>query len=240
MNTRERIEKRFKELEGDLNAVSKTVESHLRTSRRPRQSFVGEVSGFSSPPAEIETIDKAKWFSWCVSAMHLLTLVFGESAIHLAEFKKIFNSPASFSYKTEALGGIFSAAKADFEGGYAVRIEASVAGEIFADFVTLAKEALDQKQKNVAAVLACAALEDTLKRVGAANGLDVAEKEMSEVIGAIKSAGLIGAGAAKLLSSMPRIRNDALHANWDRVTESEVGGVIGFVEQLIFSHLSPS
>jgi hypothetical protein len=39
---------------------------------------------------------------------------------------------------------------------------------------------------------------------------------------------------------MPRIRNDALHANWDRVTEAEVGGVIGFVEQLIFSHLSPS
>jgi hypothetical protein len=37
-------------------------------------------------------------------------------------------------------------------------LEASIAGEIFADFVALAKEALNQKQKSAAAVLACAAL----------------------------------------------------------------------------------
>jgi hypothetical protein len=132
------------------------------------------------------------------------------------------------------------AAKVDYEGGYAVKIEASVAGEIFADFVALAKEALDQKQKNVAAVLACAALEDTLKRIGMTNGLNVAEKEMSEVISAIKAAGLIGGGAAKLLDRMPKIRNDVMHANWENVTEVEIGGVIGFVEQLIIYHFSPS
>jgi hypothetical protein len=132
------------------------------------------------------------------------------------------------------------ARKADFEGGYAIKIEASVAGKIFADFVTLPKKSLDQKQKDVAAVLACAALEDTLKRIGVANGLDVGEKDMTEVISAIKGAGLIGGGAVKLLSPMPKIRNYALHANWEKITEAEVGGVIGFVDQLILTHLSPS
>jgi hypothetical protein len=173
-------------------------------------------------------------------AMHLLNLAFGESAIHFAEFGKVYHMASrNFPVKIAILKGIFAAAKADFEGGYAVKIEASVAGEIFADFVALAKEALNQKQKNVAAVLACAALEDTLKRLGVANGLDVGEKEMAEVVNAIKSAGLIGGGAAKLLSSMPKIRNYAFHANWDNITEAEVGGVIGFVEQLILSHFSP-
>jgi hypothetical protein len=221
MNTREKIEKRFKELEADFDAVSKTVGS-------------GEGSNLFG------TIDTAKWFSWCTGAMHLLKLVFGELSIYRAEFGKVFNSPVSFDYKTKALGGIFSAAKEDFEGGYAIKLEASVAGEIFADFVALAKEALNQNQKNVAAVLACAALEDTLKRIGTANGLNVAEKDMSEVVNAIKAAGLIKGGAAKLLDPMPKIRNYALHANWDRISEAEVGGVIGFVEQVILSHFSPS
>jgi hypothetical protein len=83
MNTRERIEKRFKELEIDLDAVSKTVESHLRTPNRPGTSWVTERS-VSSP--KIETIDTTKWFSWCTRAMHLLKLIFGESSIHLTEF----------------------------------------------------------------------------------------------------------------------------------------------------------
>jgi hypothetical protein len=218
MNTRERIEKRFKELVDELLALK------------------GRVA--HGP----DSVEAGKWYGWCASAMHLIKMAFGESSVHFTEFEKIYSvNVGGFSVEVlEWLNGIFLAAKADYEGGYAVKVEVSVAGEIFADFIALAKEALDQKQKNVAAVLACAALEDTLKRVGAANGLDVAEKEMSEVISAIKSAGLIGGGAAKLLGSMPRIRNDALHANWDRVTEAEVGGVIGFVEQLIFSHLSPS
>jgi len=73
-----------------------------------------------------------------------------------------------------------------------------------------------------------------------ANGLDVGEKDMTEVISAIKGAGLIGGGAVKLLSPMPKIRNYALHANWEKITEAEVGGVIGFVDQHILTHLSPS
>ncbi|MBV8353544.1 MAG: hypothetical protein JOZ21_14850 [Verrucomicrobia bacterium] len=87
--------------------------------------------------------------------MHLLKLAFGQSAIYFAQFEKVFNSGSGYSKKTEALGGIFSAAKADYAGGFAVGMEASIAGEIFADFVALAKEALGQKQKDVAAVLAC-------------------------------------------------------------------------------------
>jgi len=132
---------------------------------------------------------------------------------------------------------IFMSAKADYDGGYAMSMEASIAGEIFADFVALAKRALEEKQKDVAAVLACAALEDTLKRIAAANGLDVSEKEMADVINALKAARVIEGGTSKLVSAMPKIRNYALHANWDKISEADVGGVIGFVEQLILTHL---
>jgi hypothetical protein len=219
MNTRENIEKRFEELADQIPPLKSMARMH--------------------GPASIDT---GKWYGWCISATHLLKLVFGDSSVHFTEFKNIYDpNVGGFSVDVlEWLNGIFLAAKADFEGGYAITLEASIAGEIFADFVALAKEALNQKQKDVAAVLGCAALEDTLKRLGAANGLDVRDKEMADVVNAIKAAKLVGGGAAKLLSSMPKIRNYALHANWDNITEAEVGGVIGFVEQLILLHFSPS
>jgi len=56
--------------------------------------------------------------------------------------------------------------------------------------IARAKLALDDN-KDVAAVLACAALEDALKRVAIKNELDVDDKDMSEVINALKAGGVL-------------------------------------------------
>jgi uncharacterized protein YutE (UPF0331/DUF86 family) len=241
MKTREKIQNRFNELEGELDAVSKTVELHSRPQRRTQQSFVGEVSGWSNPPATSESVDVAKWYSWGTSAMHLLKLVFGESSIHFTEFEKVYHvAPRSFSMKAQALKGIFSAAKVDFAGGYAISLEASIAGEIFADFVALAKEALNQKQKDVAAVLGCAALEDTLKKLASMNGLEIEGKDLQEIVNALKTKGLVSGAEKKILHPMRDVRNDALHADWDKISEIHAASVISTVEQLILSHFSAS
>jgi len=55
-------------------------------------------------------------------------------------------------------------------------VQASISGEIFGDFIGLAKSALRENYKDVAAVLACAALEDSLKRFAETNGLSVGDK----------------------------------------------------------------
>jgi hypothetical protein len=167
-----------------------------------------------------------------------LKLAFGESTVYPDTFENVLGKNRVNSNKAEALGDILSAAKADFDGGFAADLEASITGEIFADFVTLAKRALDEKQKDVAAVLASAALEDTLKRIGAANGLDVANKDMSAVISALKAARVIKGGVSKLLDRMPRIRKHAMHAEWTDITAEEVGSLVAFAEQLILTHFS--
>jgi hypothetical protein len=55
---------------------------------------------------------------------------------------------------------VFLAAKEDYEGGYIFNLKAALTGEIFFDFIAAAQAALDDGYKDVAAVLACAALED--------------------------------------------------------------------------------
>lgn len=57
---------------------------------------------------------------------------------------------------------------------------------------------------------------------------------------ALKSKGLVSGVGKKILDPMRRVRNDALHADWDNISEMHVGSVISTVEQLILSHFSPS
>ena len=111
-----------------------------------------------------------------------------------------------------------------------------VSGEVFGDFVAAAKKALDEGSKDVAAVLACAALEDALKRFAKVNELNVDGKDMSEVIGALKSKGLVGGAQKSILETMPKTRNNAMHADWGKISTAEVGGVIGFTEQFLLQN----
>jgi hypothetical protein len=82
----------------------------------------------------------------------------------------------------KVLQGIVSSAREDFRGGYVFDVDLRVSGEVFGDFVAMAKHALSDGHKDVAAVLACASLEDALKRYALANGLVVNENTMTEVV----------------------------------------------------------
>ena len=124
----------------------------------------------------------------------------------------------------------------DYSHGFAINLQTAISGEIFQDFVELAKHALVEGNKDVAAVLACSALEDTLKRYAKNQGLAVDDKDMTDVVAALKSQGLVSGAQKTLLSTMPKISNYAMHANWDKLTQPDVNSVIGFVEQFLITY----
>jgi hypothetical protein len=113
-----------------------------------------------------------------------------------------------------------------------------ISAEVFGGFVTLAKQALSEGHKDVAAVLARAALEDALKRYAVSRNLTVTEKSMSDVVNALKPEGLVAGAQKSLLDAMPRVRNFAMHAEGSRISEPEVSSVIGFVEQFLLTKFS--
>ena len=209
------IIKRFAELDAQI--------ASLRTTQRG--------SGLS-------IYDPVQWQQWATSAHHMLRVALGDTSPHFQNFEKVYEKCNGWEKEVHALRGIFLAAKADYEGGYAFRVEALISGEIFGDFVALSRNALVEGYKDVAAVLACAALEDALKRFALMNGLDVSDKVMQEVVGALKSKGLVGGAQRTMLDTMPKIRDYAMHANWDKITAQDVGSVLGFVEQLLLTKFS--
>ncbi len=173
------------------------------------------------------------WRKWATSAQNLIKLTFGDLSPHSRNFLSLYEKCHGSDYEVRPLFEVFHSASDDFNAGFAGNIDLRISGEVFGDFVALAKQSLSEGHKDVAAVLTCAALEDALKRFALANGLDIDQKMMSEVINSLKSAGLVVGPQKSLLDSMLRIRNSAFHANWAKISEADVGGVIGFVEQFL-------
>ena len=209
------IARRFAELEGQVNALRAHVQD----------------GGFAA-------YNIAEWQQWATSAQNIIRAAFGEDSPHFANFAAAYEKCRGWDNEVDALKGIFRGAKADCDGGYAFSVQATISGEIYGDFVVLAKTALAEGAKDVAAVLACAALEDALKRFALMNGLPVSDKVMQEVVNALKAKGLVGGAQKSLLDAMPKIRDYAMHANWDKINAQDVGSVIGFVEQFLLAKFS--
>ena len=180
-------------------------------------------------------VPSGKWENWATSVQNLIKAVFDENSPHYENFTKAFNHCNGVEPHVKKLQGIFKSAKEDFEGGYVFNVDLRISGEVFGDFIVLAKQSLSEGNKDVAAVLASAALEDTLKRYAQVNGLNVENKNMTEVISALKSEGLVSGAQKSLLNAMPKIRNYALHAEWEKISEPDVNSIIGYVEQFLLS-----
>lgn len=190
-----------------------------------------ESSGYSSG----RYVPHGKWHQWATSAQNLIAATFGKNSPHFENFSTLYAACQGSDYQVGALQAVFLSAKDDFTNGYVFNVELRVSGEVFGDFVALARESLSQGNKDVAAVLACAALEDALKRYASSNGLNVSGKDMQEVVNALKGAGLVAGAQKTLLDAMPRVRNIALHGEWSKLSEPDVSSVLGFVEQFLLS-----
>jgi hypothetical protein len=210
----EQIAKRFDELAVQANGI--------------------RVVGNDSRYADYQT-----FYTWVSSAHNIIQAVFGKDSPHFvrldAEISRVQNNYVP-ERQLQACRGIFLGAKSDVDGGYLFNVQTSFTGEIFGDIVATAKAALVEGQHTVASVLACAALEDALKRLATVNGLVVEDKTMEEVINALKAKGLVSGAQKALLSAMPKIRNHAMHAEWEKLTPQDAGSVIGYVEQFLLAH----
>ena len=182
-----------------------------------------------------EYVNDGKFKGFRSASLSFLERIFGVSQTYYKEY--FHNVEASSPSNTEAGINILQAAKKEIADGWLFTVEGQVSAEIFADFIALAKEALDDN-KDVAAVLACAALEDALKRVAVKEGLNVYDKDMSEVINALKAKGVIKGAQAPIVQSYVKLRNKAFHAEWDKIDKESVSSVIGFTEQFLLTNFS--
>jgi len=211
------VTKRFNELEKQMRSIQ------MRASRSSNDN----------------TADPEQFYAWASSALSAIQNSFGKESPHYTNFQKEMSEISNntvWSKRFNSICGVFMGAKSDIDSGYLFDLERSVSGEVFVDFVTAAKTALAEGHHTVATVLACAALEDALKRYASSQGLNVEGQAMDSVVNALKGKGLVSGAQKALLAALPKVRNNAMHAEWDKLTPQDAGSVIGFVEQFLLAN----
>jgi hypothetical protein len=212
MSIDERIRRRFEELEKQADAL------------------------YEDEPPNTKRVDLRKWARWSTNALHLLRSACGPDSVHFIKMEERLSRGGVSDQTVEIVAGILNAARSDYEGGYLLDLRAALSGEILGDFLSLSRRALAEGYKDVAAVLASAALEDALKRYARVNSLNVDDRVMQEVVAALRTRGLVGGAQKALLEVMPKLRDFAMHANWSKFTEADVNSMIAFVEQFLLQH----
>ncbi len=184
-------------------------------------------------------VNFSKYIGFRSASLSFLEQIFGRGHSYYNAFNLHMETTNTINNPRCAEVGIniLQTAKNEIEGGWLFTIEGQISAEIFADFIALAKKALDEN-KDVAAVLACAAIEDALKRLAMKENIDVSDKEMSDVINALKAKGIIKGAQSSIIQSYVQLRNKAFHAQWDKIDKESVSGLISFTEQFLLTNFS--
>jgi uncharacterized protein YutE (UPF0331/DUF86 family) len=196
-------------------------------------------SGQNQPPQEIGP-------QVYTGALQLASLLYGTQSHQIDALKEIHKRSTSQPNRLDLqhrnmmyeITGTLRNYRSEVEEGIVASIQKQAQGEVLSDFISLSKQALQEGSKDVAAVLACAALEDCLKKFARSQGLDADDKDMSEVINILKSKELLKQPESKIAQSYVTFRNKAFHADWNKIGEPEVGSAIGFVENFLLTHFS--
>jgi len=127
---------------------------------------------------------------------------------------------------------------AEIKGSLVGSIRLGVVGEVIADLMGLAREALAEDSVPVAAVLTAAAFEDLMRRLGQEKAGVTERIKLEQVLVQLKEKDVLQGGKPGVAQGFLKFRNDSLHADWDKVTEAQVNSCLGLLDTLIVKHLS--
>jgi hypothetical protein len=184
-------------------------------------------------------------------ALNLLRVVHGPGSVQEAQLIQAMTTADKAKggsrrsnlqdYVSPAVQGALGSLQADVTAGLTGNIAMQASGVELGDFLTLAKQALNEGgegEKNVAAVLVAAAFEDTLRRLAEAKAAVTDRPKLEDVIGKLKTAGVLAGASVSTANSGLNFRNDSLHAHWQHVDKVTIGTYLAFVEGLLLKHFA--
>lgn len=106
--------------------------------------FAELAAAFAEVPLQRSGYDdgyyaEGDWKRWASSAQSLVRAVYGEGSPHYQNFVDAYRACHGHAGSVLALRGVFLAAKDDFDHGYVFDVDLRVSGEVFGDFVVLAR-----------------------------------------------------------------------------------------------------
>jgi hypothetical protein len=140
-------------------------------------------------------------------------------------------------YHLEGAEGLLRGAIEALKHGLLTELRTQVLLDIKTDFLEAAQNALKSDAKDVAAVLACAVLEDSVKRLASKHHRDdLRDREFSVVVVELFKADAITKATKGVLLSHVDLRNSALHAQWHEVSKEAVQALLYLLPVFMQEH----
>src|SRR5579862_8657740 len=173
----------------------------------------------------------------------IIEVIYGRESTQLSTFMRVSslhtaNIHINVYRKTlvELCLGALRNVVSELNGGLIGSIRRRAAAEVLTDFVALSRASLEDGAKDVAAVLAAAAFEDSLRRLGAIHAGTTDGEKLANVVTSLKNSGFLKGPQVGIAQSYLSFRNHAMHGQWDKIESEAVISVLGFVEQLVLKH----
>ena len=167
-----------------------------------------------------------------VSALNLLARVASPNNIYYrelaaADFRDLF-----------ALRGILEAAMNDYRQGFVADNSLLISAEVFSDLLVQAEVLLEHDYKDAAAVIVRAVLEDGLRRIAAAAGIEFGSRDsisqLNEKLYKAKAYTLL---QQKEIIAKSQIGNDAAHGRFDQFRTADVSDFLAYVRRFLAEQL---
>lgn len=181
--------------------------------------------------------EPVRFTQWTTSCLNLLDKL----SIGTNRFAKEFESWASRSANnTPNIGAALSVLKAardDYNRGFAIDYQLSVASAVFGDLLQQANYLFERGYLRAAVVLAGAALEEALRSRAKTMNITLTEKDtLIPMIHKLKSpeVGIITEFHSRQLEAIAKIRNDAAHGKGDfSYSKDDVERTLSDIESVI-------
>ncbi len=138
--------------------------------------------------------------------------------------------------------GIIKAVEHDVKSGMLTNFRSLIQAEIFSDFLEMAEHLLGEGYKDAAAVLLGAVLEDSLRKIADANGMDVVGHTgkpltIDPLNVSLSKKGVYGPLVQKQITSWANLRNDAAHGHFSKYDAAQVQQMLLFVQKFCSDYL---
>ena len=178
----------------------------------------------------------------------LITRLYGSDSHYFQRFKAAtqvqrFNRLRSGHYLHVAdMVGIFKAVEHDLKSGMLTNFRRLIQAEIFADFLDMAEHLHRENYKDASAVLLGAVLEDSLRKIADANGINITDSKgkpltLDPLNASLAKKSVYNALVQKQITSWANLRNDAAHGKFSEYDSEQVRQMLLFVQKFCADYL---
>lgn len=213
------------------NRLRELIEEGLVVAKLERPSSVG---------AYIQNEDTIQAQAWLTKARNILTTVFGHQSVQIRHFEEVLPRGGirivAHSHEIYPIVGVLEGALDDLEKGYLIGQEFLIAGEIFDSILEQAKYLMQGGYKDPAAVLVRVVLEEALRRLARAEGIN--ENQKASVLNdEMKRLDRYPQSQWRFVQAWLDIGNAAAHGKFNEYSEEDITKLIEGVEHFLAAEL---